>query len=586
VGPTDTPRRLNPGPRNADRRARCPSFDFTWDWKGAVVLRGDLESTPLPDLLRRLADAKATGCVYVLPAHSPAETGEASIALRDGAICGVSLPGTEDAVAVRLVASRRLSPAALDEARQAQETDLSSWLLSELLVHLGLAEESLVQEFMVEQALSDLTLLCELPSGGWRFRRRERWRATLTTPLPAEEILEAALARRAEWRELLPTISGADAVVSLAGNPAADEGAPASDASAPQDLLELDADSYALLCAVDGVCTVAQLGHAAGLTQLAVGRTIAKLVTTGLVWVTPAAGDGVDGADRSELEDVELPLADDVPSDGDGSPPLDAIAAALSFEVDGPLLPADVGRGFAPVGATWQAPRTARTDPLADALARVSAALTGAMEDANPPATGEIAEPTPLELVAGVAPEAAPALEEPAAPEEPAEPFTDDEAAPIADVVPLVRPIPQHEILDEPADLEVEHDTLVAEAALPPAPPPAAEAFPADAALLLSQFTEETEVPDDVPADVPEDVPAAVAAEEPPPAVPSEPEPTRRRDNGLTDTAALLRELSSLGADSDAPSPRPAAARTAAARPVSTAAAQHAKKRKGLFGRS
>jgi hypothetical protein len=180
-----------------------------------------------------------------------------------------------------------------------------------------------------------------------------------------------------------------------------------------------------------------------------------------------------------------------------------------------------------------------------------------------------------------------------AAPEEPAEPLADEEAGPIADVVPLVRPIPPPEILDEPADLEVEYDTLVAEAALPPAPPTVVEAFPADAALLLSQFTEETELPADETADVP----AAAAAEEPPPvpavppadpvpAGPGEPDPARRRDNGLTDTAALLRELSSLGADSDAPSARPAAARTTAPRPVGNAAAQHAKKRKGLFGRS
>ena len=50
-----------------------------------------------------------------------------------------------------------------------------------------------------------------------------------------------------------------------------------------------------------------------------------------------------------------------------------------------------------------------------------------------------------------------------------------------------------------------------------------------------------------------------------------------------TDTAALLRELSSLGLDDDPPPPPPTRpANAGPARPVATAPA---KKKKGLFGR-
>ena len=61
------------------------------------MLRGDVKTTPLPDLLERLSDAKATGCVYVQPAGQALE--EATVGLRNGAICNVTLPGAEEASA-------------------------------------------------------------------------------------------------------------------------------------------------------------------------------------------------------------------------------------------------------------------------------------------------------------------------------------------------------------------------------------------------------------------------------------------------------------------------------------------------------
>ena len=71
------------------------------------MLRGDLQTTPLPDLLRQLADAKATGCVYLLPPETRADSEESTIALRGGLISSVTVPGSEESVATRLVASRQ-----------------------------------------------------------------------------------------------------------------------------------------------------------------------------------------------------------------------------------------------------------------------------------------------------------------------------------------------------------------------------------------------------------------------------------------------------------------------------------------------
>ncbi len=338
--------------------------------EGGSVLRGDLQTTPLANLLRQLADAKATGCVYLLPVGRRSDTEESMVGLRSGAIFNVTVPGSEESVVTRLVASRQLSSTALAEAREAQETELSNWMLAELLIHLGLAEERQVHALVSERALADLSELCNWRSGSWRFRRRQRWGASLPQALTVEEALETVAQRQAEWQALLHSIRGDDAVVSLAAHPDAPDDQEHSDES-----VEMDADGFALLCAVDGARTVAELGVTTGFTLLDTGRTIANLLDAGLVQVTPGPS--------SASHDLEIDHAT-----GDGSElgdsgddhPMDALAAALTYQPGESLLE-NVGVGFAPVGAPWQAPRTSRGDPLSEALARVSAALSEAMND-------------------------------------------------------------------------------------------------------------------------------------------------------------------------------------------------------------
>ncbi len=330
------------------------------------MLRGDLQTTPLANLLRQLADAKATGCVYLLPVGRRSDTEESMVGLRSGAIVNVTVPGSEESVATRLVASRQLSSTALAEAREAQETELSNWMLAELLIHLGLAEERQVHDLVNERALADLSELCAWRSGSWRFRRRQRWGASLPEALTVEEALESVARREEEWQALLPAIRGADAVVSLAAHP---EQAP-EDQERSDESVEMDADGFALLCAVDGARTVAELGATTGFTLLDAGRTIAKLLDAGLVQVSPGPS--------SAAHDLGIDHATGDP--GDSGDPMDALAAALTYQPGESLLE-NVGVGFAPVGAPWQAPRTSRGDPLSEALARVSAALSEAMND-------------------------------------------------------------------------------------------------------------------------------------------------------------------------------------------------------------
>jgi hypothetical protein len=102
-------------------------------------------------------------------------------------------------------------------------------------------------------------------------------------------------------------------------------------------------------------------------------------------------------------------------------------------------------------------------------------------------------------------------------------------------------------------------------------------------ASMLRDLNDTTDTPDADTVEVVEEL-------DEPPAPPEQrsPEPDLAPSNGsragLSDTAALLRELTSLGLDDDAPQP-PAARTPGPSRPAVPAASKDAKKRKGLFGR-
>ena len=198
------------------------------------MLRGDLAFTPLTDALRQLAAEALTGCLKV---RGDGSNVEAKIYVRDGAIYAATAPGPRPMLGVRLVSSNALAPEALDEALEAQATELSGWRLGELLVHLGYVPEAVVHDFVTEQVRDTVTEIAGWPSGAWRFRRNERTREAAHAPVPVDVMLDQVADRQREWDSLLPVFHGPDATPVLFG---------AGKSS------DIDADSWALLCKVDG----------------------------------------------------------------------------------------------------------------------------------------------------------------------------------------------------------------------------------------------------------------------------------------------------------------------------------------------
>ncbi len=366
------------------------------------------------------------------------------------------------------MATNRLTQLGLAQAELAQETELASWTIAELLIHLELADEPTVAALAREQALADLTDLCNWPGGSWRFRRRSNFGRHLPHVIPVEDAIAAVDARRAEWQELLPHIGGPEAVVTLAAHP--------EDGSEPApDSVKLDADAFALLCGVDGSRTLGELSAAAGFTLLDGARHFAELARTGLVQIAHEH----DGDELLRDDDVPAETADDA-EPGEDEPALDAIAAAFSWDSDEPLLPPGMRRGFAPEGAAWQPPKSGSGDVLADALARVSAALSDAMtSEAAPTARTTIddspeaapAEPMPVEDVPLEAADAADADEGDIL-------ITDDSE--LADVIPLT--FAPQEPADAEMQLEVARDETAEESELAHDEPEA----PADAEVATA----------------------------------------------------------------------------------------------------
>ncbi len=486
------------------------------------MLRGDLASVPLDDVLLRLADGEATGCLHVT--STSGTTGV--VHLRDGLVHAASLPGTTERLGPRLVSAGLLSVHQLADAERAKATELSEWLLSELLVHLGHVEEEHVAAVVRERALDATCQIAGWGSGSWHFRRRERARQLLPEPLSVAGMLALVGDRRIEQHTLLAELGGSRAVPVLA-----DE-AEVSAAKA------LGHDGTALLASIDGISTLTELGEACGMTQLEVLRLVHSLREASLIVVAPGEEDVVtspSGWAALDLHDLVHDgttslsgLTGDHGAEG-GAPGDDPVAASLArvsqalSTLMGPVLsPASAGddRPAAPAGSL----SPGVLSPEARRRERMRAAAAAELALAHADAEAERSREVPLHDVD-------------AAQVDPPDALDDIEAVEAVEAADEAGLDVTTVIEDEPAEPNE------------PAEPdkPAEADKPAEPAALDS-------------------VPEQVAAPD--------------GDGALTDTAALMRELSSLGNEVDA-----------AVRPPSPRSAPHAGerttrgRRKGRFGR-
>lgn len=250
------------------------------------MLKGDLATTPFRDVITDLALSEAIGCLHV---EGP-DSDEALVYFKTGAIYSTFLPGRRPQLGARLISSGALAPEALEEALEAQATELQGWRLGELLVHLGFVESDVVEAFGVEQVRDACFEMSRWDAGKWKFRKNEKTREDISASLDAPGLLDEILRREQEWQNLVEVVRGTDSVPTLGAG-----GLASAD-------LALNQDEWALLCKVDGERSIHQLARDCGFTDFEAGQIVSSLVMTGLLEIEAAADD----SETSDTDDAPI----------------------------------------------------------------------------------------------------------------------------------------------------------------------------------------------------------------------------------------------------------------------------------------
>ncbi len=310
------------------------------------MLKGDLGTTPLAEVLTTLADTEATGCLHL----DPSDGGdEALIYVKAGSVYSAHVPGRRPQLGARLVSSGALPPEALEEALEAQQTELHGWRLGELLVHLGYVDQTVVSAFVIEQLRESAYDLAGWREGTWKFRKNEKTREDVGGRSSVADLLAEVDRRRSEWKRIRPVVQGPDAIPVL------------SSLGMSEAEMTLDQDQWALLCKVDGERNLAQLARDCGFTTFEAGQVVHALVEGGLLEVETAMGeyDHLDEDEDAPDEDAEpMSTAEALGSaiamlGGKRPAALDALApaAAPASPPPAPPEPVEIPAAPAPVAA-------------------------------------------------------------------------------------------------------------------------------------------------------------------------------------------------------------------------------------------
>lgn len=246
------------------------------------MLRGDLGSNPLRQLLPELAADTPTGCLYV----ADPEGGELHLYLDGGHLCGVRLSPERDPLGERLVASGWLRP---DEVATYRPTDDRAPTLAEQLIEAARLPRDEIDRLALELALDSIDVACGWSAGAFRFRRRQRSVLGLPDPIAVDQLLADLDERGRERRRLAAELS-VEGVLGAA-TPRAEDIA--------SELPNPSATSVAVLALVDGTRSIDEIGRSSGHSDLAVARL---LLAVRPVPQEPAASQAADDHDAVDDE--------------------------------------------------------------------------------------------------------------------------------------------------------------------------------------------------------------------------------------------------------------------------------------------
>ena len=240
-----------------------------------------------------LAAQEASGCLTI----SRGDGDEGLVWFRDGQVYAVSVPGRRPLLGVRLVSAGAISADQLNAALELQRSEMHSARLGEVLVHLGLVNRRVIENFALEQQRDMLADLLAWPIASHWFRNGARTRTDLAPFLDVEELIEHARERQRHWPEVVDDLGGGDVVPLLTG-------------SEPH--AALTSNEATVLRLVNGVRTLTDVADECGFTIFEAADVVQGLAAAGLV--TTATALLHDPRPRADSgEEPETPLADVLP---------------------------------------------------------------------------------------------------------------------------------------------------------------------------------------------------------------------------------------------------------------------------------
>lgn len=226
------------------------------------VVAGSLAERPLADVLRSLAGARATGILHLSGSYA------SIVCLRDG---GVYLAHAETGPSLRqvFVATGVLTETQWDRSVEASR---QGGQLIDALLEVGEASPERLRRALYEHTVSTLFELLVPNANHYRFGPNEVHQIGTQYTFPVDDVLNAAGARLAEFREIARSIPSTDVVTRVV--PRLPEGA---------EPLTVSAIEWQVLVAVDGRATVAQIAATIGHSAFTVFSALHRLLQVGAI---------------------------------------------------------------------------------------------------------------------------------------------------------------------------------------------------------------------------------------------------------------------------------------------------------------
>jgi hypothetical protein len=334
-----------------------------------VRLEGTLDAFGLPDILQLLAFTKKTGALRL-----SAPPADGIVRVRDGAISGATSDSSRQVLARRVVGAGLVGDEALQHAVRAAAEGRQGVVAA--LIADGAVEIDAVLPLAAEQATDAVGELLRWTSGEFSFVVDDADLDALPLQLPVDEVVAEGQRRLAVWAELTAVIPSTDVALALTVAPAEEP--------------NCSREEWGLLALVDGSRTVAEIVALLGRSEFAVMRSLAALVSRGLLVVPGAAGPGGGFTELRRrqamlagLEAGHVGAADEfhpVPEAREPEPqwtsvPADEFATAAISSPSAPVAQAVPATVSTPVPATVSALTTVGANALAPELVEPEATL-------------------------------------------------------------------------------------------------------------------------------------------------------------------------------------------------------------------